>query len=156
MKNVPLQIIFGTVTGNSEVLAEETATKLKEAGFPVELNTMEDISIKDLDRIETLLVIVSTDSGGSPPFMAVDLYKSLRDKTDADLQHLSYSVLALGDSYYLDFCQTGKDFDRMFEGLGACKIMERRDLDIDYWDDFYHWFDDILAALSKRKQTVTC
>src|SRR5699024_11175110 len=91
----PIRILFGTVTGNSEVLAEETAEKLTDMGLDTELSSTEDFNPEELQQVETLLLIVSTDSGGVPPWMAEDLYQFLDTKTEPDLDHLTYSVLAL-------------------------------------------------------------
>lgn len=152
----PIQILFGTTTGNSEVLAEETAEKLTEMGLPHDLSGTEDFNFDGLYQIETLLLIISTDSGGVPPWMAEDFYNFLNEKDEADLQHLSYSVLALGDSYYPEFCQAGKDFDRMLERLGAQRFAERVDCDIHFWDDFEKWLDDVCSVLEENRRMLNC
>lgn len=148
---LPIHILYGTTTGNSEILAEETAEKLMELGLANELSDTADFNFEKLHRIDTLLLIISTDSGGVPPWMAEDFYKFLNEKDEPDLNHLSYSVLALGDSYYPEFCQAGKDFDRMLAQLGAHRIAERVDCDIQYWDDFDYWFENVRTALEKKK-----
>lgn len=150
----PIQILFGTTTGNSEILAEETAEKLSDQGYSYELCSTEDFSHEKLYQIEQLLLIVSTDSGGVPPFMAEDFYQYLNDKTEPDLDHLKYSVLALGDSYYPQFCQAGKDFDNMLEELGAHRIAERVDCDIRFWDDYDDWINKVISAISKEQQIL--
>ncbi|HLR24838.1 MAG TPA: flavodoxin domain-containing protein, partial [Fodinibius sp.] len=129
----PIRILYGTVTGNSEILAEEAAEKLTDMGLTIKLSSTEDFNAEELYQMETLLFVVSTDSGGVPPWMAEDFYKFLNEKVEPDLNHLSYSVLALGDSYYPEFCQAGKDFDHMLEELGAHRLAERVDCDIRFW-----------------------
>lgn len=153
---IPIQILFGTVTGNSEVLAEETAEKLNEMGLNTELSATENFNPDELYQMETLLLIISTDSGGVPPWMAEDFYKFLNEKNEADLQHLSFSVLALGDSYYPEFCQAGKDFDRMLGELGAHRIADRVDCDIHFWDDFEIWFEEVCSVLTENRKVLNC
>lgn len=155
---MPIQIVYGTTTGNSEVLAEEAAEKLTEIGVANNLSSTESFNFEELYRTETLLLIISTDSGGVPPMMAEDFYTFLDEKTEADFNHLSYSVLALGDSYYPDFCQAGKDFDRMLEMLGARRIAERVDCDIHFWNDFDRWFDNVRSVIKKEscRKPVAC
>jgi sulfite reductase (NADPH) flavoprotein alpha-component len=114
-----VHIIFGTTTGNSEILVEETAKKLEKVGLPVTICDMEDFKSNRLDEIKTLLIIVSTDVGGEPPASAYDLFEYLHGKSNIDLGHLAYSVLALGDYYYAStFCKTGKDFDIYLKDWG--------------------------------------
>ena len=41
------------------------------------------------------------------PFLSMNMFTADGHKSD----HLSFSVLSLGDSSYEFFCQTGKEFD---------------------------------------------
>jgi len=77
---VPIHILYGTTTGNSEVLAEETAEKLKERGLATVLSSTEDFVADELYRMETLLLLMSTDDDGDPPMMAEGLYELLDEK----------------------------------------------------------------------------
>jgi sulfite reductase (NADPH) flavoprotein alpha-component len=97
---------------------------------------------------------MSTDNDGDPPMMVEDFYESLDEKMESDLHHLSYSVLALGDSYYPNFCQAGKDFDEMLEKLGAKRMAERVDCDIQFWADFDKWLDNVLSVLMEKKKRL--
>jgi len=135
---------------SDRLLAEETAEKLAEMGLTYKLSSTEDFNIEELYEIETLLLIMSTDGDGEPPLMAEDFYRFLDEKTDADLHHLSYSVLALGDSSYPDFCQAGKDFDQILEKLGARSILERVDCDYNYWNDFENWLGNVCSEINKE------
>jgi sulfite reductase (NADPH) flavoprotein alpha-component len=151
----PIQIIYTTTTGNSQTLAEETAEKLEEAGLPAVVCDMENFSGDTFYKIQTLLAVVSTDAGGDPPISGLELFEYLNNKPKADLGHLSYSVLALGDSYYYStFCQAGKDFDMMLEKLGARRIVARIDCDIGFWNDFDDWLDDVISAINRKRKTV--
>jgi sulfite reductase (NADPH) flavoprotein alpha-component len=152
----PVQIIYATTTGNSQTLAEETAENLKTAGISAVVSDMEDFSGEAFYKIQTLLAIVSTDASGDPPISGTGLFNYLSSKTKADLGHLFYSVLALGDSYYYStFCQAGKDFDRMLADSGARRFMDRRDCDIFFWDDFENWLADVISAIDQKKIICT-
>jgi len=147
----PITVMFGTVTGNSEVLAEETSEELDDVGIPNRLISMNDFDPQRIHQIDKLLLIISTDSGGVPPYMAEDLYQYLSKEIEADLNHLVYSVLALGDTYYPNFCQAGKDFDHMLNELGARRVVERVDCDIRFWDDFDYWLDSVKEFLEQQE-----
>ena len=59
-------------------------------------------------------------------------------------------MLALGDTSYEHFCQTGKDFDKRLEELGGKRIAPRVDCDVDFDEAAAGWMDSVLAALAKR------
>jgi sulfite reductase (NADPH) flavoprotein alpha-component len=63
------------------------------------------------------------------------------------LPNTRFSVLGLGDTSYEEFCKMGKDFDARLETLGAKRIYDRVDCDVDYDDDFAKWHKGALAVL---------
>ncbi|PKQ45468.1 assimilatory sulfite reductase (NADPH) flavoprotein subunit [Confluentibacter flavum] len=144
-----LNILFGSHTGNSEALAYDLASKAKEKGIETEVSDMASFKPRNLKKISNLAVIVSTHGLGEPPVQAEDLYNFLHGKKAPDLSHVRFSVLALGDSSYVDFCQTGKDFDAALEKLGAQRIGSRQDCDVDYEEEAEAWQQTFLQALSK-------
>ncbi|CAZ94378.1 assimilatory sulfite reductase (NADPH) flavoprotein subunit [Zobellia galactanivorans] len=144
-----LNILFGTHTGNSEALAQNLALEAKERGVEVEVSDMASFKTRDLKKIKNLAVIVSTHGLGEPPVQAEDLHKYLHGKKAPDLSHLNFSVLALGDSSYVDFCQTGKDFDAVLEKLGAKRLAPRQDCDVDYGETAEAWQKTLLDSLVK-------
>jgi sulfite reductase (NADPH) flavoprotein alpha-component len=152
--DTPVRIIYGTHTGNSQLLAHEAADKLNGLGLPVSVCDMEDFNTDELCRIKTLLVIVSTDGDGEVPIMAEDLFEFLHKKTDLNLNSLFYSVLALGDTTYTFFCKAGKEFDLLLENLGAKRMAKRIDCDVDYEDGFELWINNVLSALMKKQNNA--
>lgn len=145
----PARIIYGTHTGNSQMLAHEAAEKLAANGLEVSVCDMEDFDPQELQQLQILLIIISTDGDGEVPLMAEDFYEFLLEKNKSRLNHISYSVLALGDTTYTYFCKAGKDFDQILEKAGAQKITERIDCDVDYEDDFEVWINNVLLNLLK-------
>ena len=71
------------------------------------------------------------------------------------LEGLRYSVLALGDLSYKHFCQIGKDFDHQLEALGAQRLHERVDCDVDYRDAANDWMEAVLRALAGDQSLAT-
>lgn len=144
-------ILYGTTSGNSEMVADELAEMLDQRGIPYRLSDTEEIDSEILYEVDTLLLLMSTDGDGDPPWMAEDFYSYLYEKSETDLHHLSYSVLALGDSYYDNFCQAGKDFDRMLEELGAQRIADRVDCDEHYWEDAEGWIESVCLIIGQKE-----
>jgi sulfite reductase (NADPH) flavoprotein alpha-component len=56
-------------------------------------------------------------------------------------------VLGLGDKYYIDFANAGKLLDARLEQLGATRLTERVDCDVDLDDDAAAWTADVVALL---------
>jgi len=142
-----LTVLFGTESGNSEALAARAVKEAKNRGFRAEMKNMAEFSPADLKKIPNLLVIVSTWGDGEPPETASKFYREFMASA-SDLAGLSYSVCALGDTSYGKFCQTGKDIDARLASLGAQRIAERQDCDLDYEDAFSAWLGSALGALA--------
>ncbi|MDF9796491.1 sulfite reductase (NADPH) flavoprotein alpha-component [Catalinimonas alkaloidigena] len=150
---VPLLILYGTQTGNSEKLALHMEKCAQSTALKVTTKSMAEFKGKDLKKVTNLAIIVSTQGIGEPPVQAEELYNFLHSKRAPKLDHLRYTVLALGDTGYAQFCQTGKDFDHVLEKLGAERICKRVDCDIDYEDDASAWIDSVLKTLQKSVST---
>ena len=134
-----LYILYGTQTGNSENLAREMEKKAREAGLDVTVKNMAVFKPREFRKISNLAVIVSTQGMGEPPIQVEELHKLLHSKKAPDLSGIKFSVLALGDSGYAQFCQTGKEFDNILKKLGGERICDRVDCDIDYEEDALNW-----------------
>lgn len=78
--------------------------------------------------------------------MAEDLYQYMEEKQDANLDHLRYSVLALGDSDYDNFVGPGKILIACWKSCTQ-KIAGRVDCDDHYWHNFDYWLQDVLPAI---------
>lgn len=146
-KNVT--VLYGSQTGNSEGLAKKTAQHLEEKGFQVTLSSMSDFKPNNLKKINNLLVIVSTHGEGDPPDNALSFHEYVHGRRAPKLDHLSFSVLSLGDSSYEFFCQTGKEFDERFEELGGTRLFDRVDCDLDYDEPFSEWLQGVASSLSE-------
>jgi len=155
VKPEKLHILFGSHTGNCEGLAENLANLAKERGIEVEVSDMASFKTRDLKKIEKLAVIVSTHGLGEPPIQAEDLHRYLHGKKAPDLSHVQFSVLGLGDSSYVDFCQTGKDFDTVLDKLGATRIVPRQDCDVDYEEEAEIWQNAFLDAIPTKSGEIS-
>ncbi|MBC8770480.1 assimilatory sulfite reductase (NADPH) flavoprotein subunit [Arenibacter sp. BSSL-BM3] len=147
LKAEKVHILFGSHTGNSESLAKDLHARAKDMGIDAVISDMASFKTRELKGIKKLAVIVSTHGLGEPPVQAEDFYNYLHSKKAPNLAHVQFSVLALGDSSYLDFCQTGKDFEAVLEKLGAQKIVPRQDCDVDYADEAETWQKKFLTAI---------
>lgn len=150
-----MTILYGSQTGNSQGLAEKYASALKAQNVDVTISSLGKFKATNLKKITNLLLIVSTHGEGDPPDQAIQFYEFLHSKRAPKLEHLHYSVLALGDSSYEFFCKTGKDFDEQFAKLGATRIVPRTDCDVDYDDAAAQWFSAVEKEFLQQTTAVT-
>ncbi len=147
-------VLFGSQTGNCQRLAGSLSRKLEEQGFKVTVSAMNSFKPAGLKKIENLLLLVSTHGEGEPPDNARAFHEFLYSKRAPQLPGLRYSVLALGDTSYEFFCQTGKDFDQRLAELGAQRIAQRADCDLDYDEPVADWFGQVISALNGVQNTA--
>lgn len=114
---------------------------------------MGDYKLPQLKTEQNLLIIVSTYGEGDPPDNAKELHEYLFSKRAPALKQTHFAVLGLGDSSYEFFCKTGVDFDRRLEELGATRIHQRVDCDVDFEPAAEAWMDAVLNELAKRVET---
>ena len=141
-----LTILYGSHTGNGKKVAQQAAEAAKQRGLAAEVRDMNDYPTRQLAQEQNLLVIVSTHGEGEPPMAAEELHQFIRGSRAPKLPKLRFAVLALGDTSYLHFCQTGKDFDQQLATLGGTRLLDRVDTDVDYQAAASQWIE---AALEK-------
>ena len=144
-------ILFGSQSGNAKGLAEKAKKTLEGQDFKVALSSMSDFKPNNLKKIDNLLIIVSTHGEGEPPDNAISFHEFLHGKRAPKLEGLQYSVLALGDSSYEFFCETGKQFDQRLEELGGTRLYPRFDCDVDYDEPAAEWLEGVLSSLNEAQ-----
>ncbi|WP_127579325.1 assimilatory sulfite reductase (NADPH) flavoprotein subunit [Paenibacillus koleovorans] len=142
-------VLFGSQTGNSQKLAKKLAGKLQGQQFQVSVSSMIDFKANTLKKVQNLFVIVSTHGEGDPPDNALSFHEFLHSKRAPQVEGMSFSVLALGDTSYEFFCKTGKDFDTRLEELGGKRLVPRVDCDVDFDELANQWIDNVAASLSE-------
>ena len=144
---IPVTILWGSQTGNSEGVAKKFMKALKAGNYEPEVFDMAAYDKSKLPTEKNLLIITSTYGDGEPPDNAADLHEYIMGDDVPSLEGVNYSVFALGDSEYPDFCQCGIEFDQRLEAFGAKRMYKRIDCDVDYDDEFAEWKQGVIAAM---------
>ncbi len=144
----PLTILYATESGNSERLANDTAKAARKQGLKPTLVDMADLELATLAKAKRLIVIAATWGEGEPPARAARAYAELMGEGAPKLESVEYGVLALGDSAYADFCTVGQKIDARLEALGAKRVADRVDCDLDFEKLAADWIDKTLKTLS--------
>jgi len=142
-------VIFGTETGNAEELADDTASMATKFELEPRVMDMEDMTAEDISNFKRLIVICSTWGEGEQPVNAQDLYDCVLDLEDGCMQGVNFAVLALGDTAFEFFCESGKEWDSIIEQKGGTRINERIDCDTDYDDYAEEWIEATLSLMSE-------
>jgi sulfite reductase (NADPH) flavoprotein alpha-component len=146
-----LTIVFGSQTGNGKRLAEQLHASAKASGLSVELFSAREVPARQLQTATYLALIVSTHGDGEPPDDAKKLMEDLSGRRAPDLKGVAYAVLALGDSSYPRFCETGRQADELLQLRGATRSLNRVDCDVDFQKKAAQWVGSVLkeaAALA--------
>ncbi len=144
---LPLLIGFGSQSGTSEQLAKRLSKEASKYGFAAELSELNAVPLEKLTQHSRFIIVTSTWGDGDPPDNAVEFWKALSAESAPKLENLSYSVLALGDKNYSDFCGAGRKFDERLAALGAKCVLARTECDVDYETTANQWISAIWSAL---------
>lgn len=145
-----LTVLHGGETGNSAGLARSFAAAAADRGLVAQVEDMARYKPRRLREEQDLLVIVSTHGEGDPPQPALDFFEYVEGPKAPRLPELRYSVLALGDSTYEHYCEAGRRLDQRFEALGAVRLADRAECDVDYDETAAQWSAEALALLAAQ------
>ncbi|MDA5543163.1 MULTISPECIES: NADPH-dependent assimilatory sulfite reductase flavoprotein subunit [Yersinia] len=145
-----ITLISASQTGNARRLAEQLRDDLLAAKLNVNLVNAGDYKFKQIAQERLLVIVASTQGEGEPAEEAVALHKFLFSKKAPKLPETAFAVFGLGDTSYEHFCQAGKDFDNKLAELGAQRLVERVDADVEYQESAQQWRQQVVAALQAR------
>ncbi|PQQ39678.1 NADPH-dependent assimilatory sulfite reductase flavoprotein subunit [Photorhabdus laumondii] len=150
-----ITLISASQTGNARRLAEQLREDLLAQKLNVNLFNAGDYKFKQIAQEKILIIIASTQGEGEPAEEAVALYKYLYSKKAPKLNDTVFAVFGLGDTSYERFCQAGKDFDNRLNELGAQRLLERVDGDVEYQQVADQWRKQLTGILKQRIPTET-
>ena len=145
-----ITLLSASQTGNARRVAEALRDDLLAAKLNVKLVSAGDYKFKQIANEKLLIVVASTQGEGEPPEEAVALHKFLFSKKAPKLDGTAFAVLGLGDTSYEFFCQAGKDFDSKLAELGAERLLDRVDADVEFQAAATEWRARVVEVLKAR------
>jgi MioC protein len=147
-----ITLLYGTETGNAEMLAEDIAAELK--AHQVECLNLSDFAVDDFDPSRLYLIVCSTYGDGELPASAKPFASAL-ETARPSLDGVHFSVFGLGDSEYEGtFNHGSKHLAEMLTAHGAVHVGERITHDAsgsDMAEDLaYPWAHQIVALAAEK------
>ncbi|GAB3596046.1 cytochrome P450 [Microbacterium tumbae] len=151
---LPLTILYGTESGNAELVAEDLAVHLATQA-DVRVVDLRELDPAALDRSRLHLVVCSTYGDGELPTSIRPLPERLR-REGVDLSGLGFAIFGLGDRSYAKTYSRGSEvLDEALVAAGATRVGEygRHDAGgpIDAVDAAREWADGVLAEVGARE-----
>lgn len=146
-----MNIYYGSQSGNCEEISKLLQNRIeKECNILTNYNTLNSMinilsSDNEISNISHLFIITSTYGNGEPPDNADKFWRLLKKRTLNKLlfKNVKFSVLALGNSNYDQFCNFGKNINKRLQELRGTPILELQCVDevdgleeaVDEWCD---------------------
>ncbi|MBM7642176.1 flavodoxin [Streptococcus loxodontisalivarius] len=112
------KIVYASMTGNTEEIADIVSNKLEELGHDVEVDECTTVDAADFEDADIAIVATYTYGDGDLPDEIVDFYEDLQD---VDLSGKIFGVIGSGDTFYDYFCKSVDEFEEQFGLTGATK-----------------------------------
>ena len=142
-----LAIFFGSQTGNAAGLAEKTAKMAADYGLVPTVYDMDGFDASKLNSHPRTLIITSTWGEGEMPDNAETLWNTVSSGKPS-LANVHFSVCAIGDSSYDEFCKAGTDWDEKYVELGAKRVHDIQLCDVDFDTPWAQWISQALPLLA--------
>ena len=116
------KVVFATITGNNEDVADIVAQELEKKGVEVSVEEISQADPEDFADVDICVVCPYTYDEGARPDEGLDFYDDLED---VDLTGKIYGVAGSGDTFYGEYFGLAIDeFGKKLAASGAVKGAE--------------------------------
>ena len=146
------EIVFATITGNNEDIADIIAENLEDQGLEVQVDEISQADVSDFEDADLCIVCPYTYDEGNLPDEGMDFFDDLQE---TDLSGKIYGVAGSGDTFYGEYyCTAVDEFSRVLKEAGATQgapdvkinLSPDTDEDLDTLDQFT---DQLVAKLEE-------
>ncbi|MGA2219528.1 MAG: flavodoxin domain-containing protein [Terracidiphilus sp.] len=144
-----IAVLYASRSGTAEGLARKLAKELKAQGHVPAVARLVGYTPAALAAEKYALLIASTYGEGEAPDGVQPFYEELCLERFPRYDKLSYAVFALGDRHYEHFCKFGVDLDTKLAALGANRICNRVECDVEVDEPFTQWKASLIPRLQE-------
>ncbi|CAK1232604.1 Flavodoxin (FldA) [Fructobacillus cardui] len=120
--NLTAQVVFATITGNNEAVADILVEELENQGVSVKKSEISQTEPEELKDYDLAFLVPYTYDEGSLPDEGLDYFDDL---ADLDLSNLVYGLAGSGDIFYGDlYCLALDAFDEQLQKTDAHRAGE--------------------------------
>ncbi|MEC8681742.1 MAG: flavodoxin domain-containing protein [Candidatus Thermoplasmatota archaeon] len=142
-----INILFGSQTGNAAGLAEKTAKLAANYGLEPNIVDMDGFDPARLATMKRVMIITSTWGEGEMPDNADGMWNAINANGPA-LGSVHFSVCAIGDTSYDEFCKAGHDWNDKLAALGGTEAYPIQECDVDFEPPWKIWVEQALPMLA--------
>lgn len=148
-----ITVLYGTESGNSELIAQDINDRLQQDGHESEVFDLQDFEPESITADNFYIVVCSTHGEGELPNTALPFFEKFKDFS-GDLTGVRYAMFGLGDTFYEEtYSQGSEHLDRRFAELGATRVGDYGRHDASSWDlpsdVALEWLPGVLGAAAK-------
>lgn len=111
------KVIFATITGNNEDVADIITEKFEQLGVDVTKEEISQADATEFEDVDICVVVPYTYDQGALPEEGLDFYDDLQE---LDLSGKIFGCAGSGDTFYEeDYCRAVTDFSAAFKKAGA-------------------------------------
>ncbi|ASL80720.1 flavodoxin [Lactiplantibacillus plantarum] len=111
------KVIFATITGNNEDVADIITEKFEKLGVDVAKEEISQADATEFNDVDICVVVPYTYDEGALPEEGLDFYEDLQD---LDLTGKIYGCAGSGDTFYDDdYCRAVTNFSNALKKAGA-------------------------------------
>ena len=150
---ITAHVVFATITGNNEDIADIVTEQLEDGGVKVEETEISQTDPSAFEDVDICVVCPYTYDEGALPEEGLDFYEDLADE---DLSGKVYGVAGSGDTFYEEYYNVSVDkFEETFEKTGATKGADSVKINLEPDEDDIKKLDaftDKLIEAAKKNQ----
>lgn len=143
-------IIYGTTTGNTEMMAEAIKQEMHAVGLETGLKEVTAASVKDLSAEQDVLLLGCPAYGDEEVALQEDFAEFYEKLDGCELNGANFAVFAPGDSSYTHFCGSVDLIEEKMESMGGNKVAAGLKIDGDPSDEskvIIQWAREIASRI---------
>lgn len=112
-------VVFGSTTGNTEMVAEKIGEVLKDKGVEAVVKNVTDATVAELGKDYDVTILGSSTWGDDEIEFQEDFEPFFNELGSADLKEKKVALFGCGDSSYEYFCGAVDELENKMESLEA-------------------------------------